>query len=504
MSANVSPPNTALVAELSFSFQDELTATIQNALGVAVEIAVVEITKLVGQVLRDVRDQMHETLRDNKSLKFRLQAAELEICAARGEDRQVQSIIGEKNSTNSRIQQVHQQLNSLNVSQNKIKSGSEGEHRVLESNQSLGTTNVGDGYEEFESEVVDNPAFLNESFCEIREDGRVCTQDIKPDYLTLNQEDEAGTKEEVVSNMYSDNHEDFNRACTEPTTGHDTSRAHADGHPFPDGTMKDADVKCLVEVKVESVDLGSSRNCGPNTGGGEEDYCPDGFSLAQTRLLDDWRPAALQLPLSDPDSFTPSTSHSLSDSPIFTPNIPDLDILSSSSAIGLHAGFGKQQQYPPRETAGASTSHSHQMYSPQTGDVNNMVAAQHICKICGEKFHLSEELRRHRSLIHPKDMNKLPKRNLYPPGRSPYHCSLCGRDFNRMEHLKIHQRIHTGERPYACTVCNARFRHSWALTRHFRIHTGEKPYTCSQCGKTFRNCGGLRFHQRTHSMGGLG
>ncbi|XP_041751300.1 zinc finger protein 761 isoform X3 [Coregonus clupeaformis] len=427
MSANVSPPNTALVAELSFSFQDELTSTIQNALGVAVEIAVVEITKLVGQVLRDVRDQMHETLLDNKSLKFRLQAAELQLCAARGEEHQVQSIIGEKASTNSRIQQVHQQLNSLNVSQNTIKSGCEGEHRVHESNQSLSSTNVEDRYGEFESEVVDNPAFLNESFCEIREDGRVCTQDIKPDLLTLNHEDEAGTKEEVLSNMYSDNHEDFNRACTEPTTGNDTSRTHADGQPFPEA-----------------------------------------------------------------------------DSPTFTPNIPDFDILSSSSATGLHAGFGKQQQYPPRENAGASTSHSHQMYSPQTGEVKNVAAAQHICKICGEKFHLSEELRRHRSLIHPKDMNKLPKRNLYPPGRSPYHCSLCGRDFNRMEHLKIHQRIHTGERPYACTVCNARFRHSWALTRHFRIHTGEKPYTCSQCGKTFRNCGGLRFHQRTHSMGGVG
>ncbi|XP_055727939.1 zinc finger protein 16-like isoform X3 [Salvelinus fontinalis] len=463
MSANLSPPNTALVAELSFSFQDELTATIQNALGVAVEVAVVEVTKLVGQVLRDVRDQMHETLRDNKSLKFRLQAAELELCAARGEERQVESIIGDKASTNSRIQQVHQQLNSLNVSQNTIKSGREGEHRVHESNQSLHTKNVEDRYGGFESEVADNPAYLTESFCEIREDGRICTQDIKPDLLgksTLSQGDAAVT-------------------------------------------TKNAEVKYLVEVKVESADLGCSRNSGPHTEG-EEDYCPDSLSLAQTRLLEDWRPEALQLPHRDPDSFTPSTSHSLSDSPIFNPDIPDLDILSSSSATGLHAGFGKQQQYPPRETAGASTSHSHQMYSPQIGEVNNMAAAQHICKICGEKFHLSEELRRHRSLVHPKDMNKLPKRNLYPPGRSPYHCSLCGRDFNRMEHLKIHQRIHTGERPYACTVCNARFRHSWALTRHFRIHTGEKPYTCSQCGKTFRNCGGLRFHQRTHSMGGVG
>ncbi|XP_038844839.1 zinc finger and SCAN domain-containing protein 5C-like [Salvelinus namaycush] len=507
MSANLSPPNTALVAELSFSFQDELTATIQNALGVAVEVAVVEVTKLVGQVLRDVRDQMHETLRDNKSLKFRLQAAELELCAARGEERQVESIIGDKASTNSRIQQVHQQLNSLNVSQNTIKSGREGEHRVHESNHSLHTKNVEDRYGGFESEVADNPAYLTESFCEIREDGRICTQDIKPDLLgksTLSQGDAAETKE-VLPNIYSDNHEDvehFNRACTETTAGHDTSTV--DSHPFPEVTTKNAEVKYLVEVKVESADLGCSRNSGPHTEGGEEDYCPDSLSLAQTRLLEDWRPEALQLPHRDPDSFTPSTSHSLSDSPIFNPDIPDLDILSSSSATGLHAGFGKQQQYPPRETAGASTSHSHQMYSPQIGEVNNMAAAQHICKICGEKFHLSEELRRHRSLVHPKDMNKLPKRNLYPPGRSPYHCSLCGRDFNRMEHLKIHQRIHTGERPYACTVCNARFRHSWALTRHFRIHTGEKPYTCSQCGKTFRNCGGLRFHQRTHSMGGVG
>ncbi|KAJ7996034.1 hypothetical protein DPEC_G00232900 [Dallia pectoralis] len=504
MSANLSPPNSSLIAELSFSFQDELTATIQNALGVAVEIAVVEVTKLVGQVLRDVRDQMHETLRDNKSLKYRLQAAELELCAARGEERPVQSIVGYQTSTNSRIQQVHHQLNSLNVSQTAADSGRDAQG--VDTNQSLGAKNAEDRFVGFESEVADSNAYLNESFCEIREDGRVCTQDIKPDVLiesTVSHGDEAGRREEDRSKMYPDNHdgvEHFNRACAETNTGHDASRDQADGHPFPEATTKEAEVKCLVEVKVESADLGCSRNSGPHTR--EDNYCPDSLSLAQTRLLEDWRPEALQLQHNDPDSFTPSTSHSLSDSPIFNPDLPDLDILSSSSGTGHHAGFSKQQQYPARDSAGAST--SHQIYSPQTGEVNNMAAAQHMCKICGEKFHLSEDLRRHRSLVHPKDMNKLPKRNLYPPGRSPYHCSLCGRDFNRMEHLKIHQRIHTGERPYACTVCNARFRHSWALTRHFRIHTGEKPYTCTQCDKTFRNCGGLRFHQRTHSMGGLG
>lgn len=123
-----------------------------------------------------------------------------------------------------------------------------------------------------------------------------------------------GTKE-ILSNMYSNNHEDaehFNRACTETTAGHDTSTV--DSHPFPEVTTKNAEVKCLVEVKVESADLGCSRNSGPHTEGGEEDYCPDSLSLAQTRLLEDWRPEALQLPHRDPDSFTPSTSHSLSKS----------------------------------------------------------------------------------------------------------------------------------------------------------------------------------------------
>lgn len=90
------------------------------------------------------------------------------------------------------------------------------------------------------------------------------------------------------------------------------------------------------------------------------------------------------------------------------------------------------------------------------------------------------------------------KQQLFPPGCSPYHCSMCSRDFNRLENLKTHLRIHTGERPYSCSLCGVRFRHSGALTRHFRIHTGEKPYVCDECGKSFRNCGGLRYHQKSH------
>ncbi|TRY55514.1 hypothetical protein DNTS_014030 [Danionella cerebrum] len=67
-------------------------------------------------------------------------------------------------------------------------------------------------------------------------------------------------------------------------------------------------------------------------------------------------------------------------------------------------------------------------------------------------------------------------------GDKPYHCNVCGAQFNRPANLKTHSRIHSGEKPYRCDTCGARFVQVAHLRAHVLIHTGEKPYPCNTCG----------------------
>ncbi|MCI4394660.1 hypothetical protein PGIGA_G00171020 [Pangasianodon gigas] len=434
--------DSGLVAELSISFHDELTASIQSAFGVAGELAVAEVSKLVGKAFRDVRDQLHKTLLANRNLQTRLSVAQTELRAAQSrtlETRQTRDI-------------------AVNTSP------------ILSEPRIDSQLDVKDAHGD---SLSDSNPRRAESFRGIE-----CAQDVKPNLTG----DQSSHHLQEIEDIKEDHH-----AIQENTSHSDQACIGAAMVPGASGVQIKG---CMSFESGHATKLEEADQCAHPNSDAEQVFSSDSLSVAQSKLLEDWRPEPLQLQSCQSDSYASSSSSVLANPSLFQGDLPGMDFLASASSSQpdvCHAPL-------PRRDASSLTNPAPNPLFPfhSSGQGHTL----------GQSFSMPEDVRRYRSVLQSKlvsHQHKSPKRSLYPPGRSPFRCSQCGRDFNRMEHLKIHQRIHTGEKPYACTECTARFRHSWALTRHFRIHTGEKPYLCTQCGKSFRNCGGLRFHQRTHA-----
>ena len=79
-------------------------------------------------------------------------------------------------------------------------------------------------------------------------------------------------------------------------------------------------------------------------------------------------------------------------------------------------------------------------------------------------------------------------------------CNQCSFAFSRVDVLRKHLKMHSGEKSYKCNQCGYASSQAGNLRQHLKTHSGEKSNKCNQCDYASSQAGHLRRHLKKHSV----
>ncbi|XP_058874017.1 zinc finger protein 397-like [Acipenser ruthenus] len=475
-------------------FQDELASTIEHAVKAAVDTVLCEITKVVGGKFTEFQMEMAGKEKENESLKLRLEISESELKALRqcisAADANIIQALCNMN-TDSNEQDVQISENRALLTR----------FQDIEERRAFNEAEEGPVIEAGQDEIFDQEwcgSIMEITGLTIVESIEV--PELEPVHITVEALELKSvhiTEEVSKENKVNMTEENIVKVGS----------SHCD-----DGPPK---LACMKPNQSVSEDTCSSvGEDGTVLGSIQGKHHPP-----QERAADGKEEGAMPSTSSTASSKADEGEHDSTPSPRCTNSssgklqckkrretTPQEENVNRS-----RAQIPSVQDRQPLILESAETARFHQLGSPKTLNGSRTGRTPFPCADCGRRFNCLSQLIIHQR-VHTGDkphhcfecgtsftqLQNLKRHQRSHTGEKPYHCTECGKRFSRLSHLKRHQRSHTGEKPHHCNDCGKRFTEFGCLKRHERIHTGEKPYRCNACGKSFTESGNLRKHQRIH------